>query len=101
MPQCQFMFSTVFRFRKVAQEIFSELDDSKTEVPIFTVPKQLTWREPKWGHRVATRGLGATSPGPAPRVRVGPLAASDSASLPIYYSCWENPRHPSHIPRTV
>src|SRR3954470_8077198 len=72
MPQCQFLFSAVFRFRKVTQEIFSELDDSKTEVPIFSVPKELTWREPKWGHRVATRGLGAASPGPMPRVRVGP-----------------------------
>src|SRR3954454_23587705 len=101
MPQCQFLFSAVFRFRKVTQEIFSELDDSKTEVPIFSVPKELTWREPIWGHRVATRGLGAASPGPAPRVRVGPLAASDSASSPIYSTYRESPRHPSHIPRKV
>ena len=28
--------------------------------------------ESKRGHRVATRGLGAASPGPSPRVRVGP-----------------------------
>src|SRR4051794_4723280 len=98
MPECQFLFSANFGFRKVIQEIFSELDDLKTEVPIFSVPKQLTWRDSKRGHRVATHGLGAAIPGPVPRVRVGPLAASDSASLPIYSPFRENPRHPSHIP---
>ena len=59
MPQCQFLFSAVFGFRNPTQEIFSELDNSKTEVPIFTVPKQLTWRESKKGCREATSGLGA------------------------------------------
>src|SRR3954470_5179212 len=57
-------FLLFFRFRKVTQGKFSKLDDSKTEVPIFTVPKQQTWREPKWGSRAATRGLGVASPRP-------------------------------------
>ena len=35
MPQCQFLFSVVFGFRKVVLEIFSELDATKPEVPIF------------------------------------------------------------------
>ena len=71
MPQCQFLFSAVFVFRKVTKEIFSELENSKTEVPIFTVPMQLTWRESKRGSRAATHSLGAASMGPAPRGRVG------------------------------
>ena len=29
MPQCQFLFSAVFRFRKASQEIFSELDKNQ------------------------------------------------------------------------
>ena len=88
-------------FRKVTQEIFSELDNSKTEVPIFTVPKQLTWRESKRGSRAATQALGAGPGLAAPRGRVGPLASADSASLPIYSPSRENPKYPSHIPRKV
>ena len=57
--------------------------------------------ESKRGSRAATRCLGAASPGPAPRVRVGPLASSDSAPSLIYSPYRENPRHPSKIPRKV
>jgi hypothetical protein len=35
MPQCQFLFSAVFGFRKATQEIFSELDETKAEDLIF------------------------------------------------------------------
>ena len=88
-------------FRKVTQEIFSELDNSKTKVPIFTVPKQLTWRESKRSHRAATPGLGAASPGPTPRGGVAPLA-STSLALPRIYSTYrENPKNSSKIPRKV
>ena len=59
MPQCQFLFSAVFCFRKVTQEIFSELDVTKANVPIFTVPKQRTEDETNKGSRVATPTLGA------------------------------------------
>ena len=51
--------SAVFGFRKVTQEIFSELDVTKANVPIFTVPKQRTEDETKKGSRVATPTLGA------------------------------------------
>ena len=84
MPQCQFLFSAVFGFRKVTQEIFSELDNSKTEVPIFTVPKQLTWRESKTGYRAATQALGAGPGLAAPRGGVAtlwPLFVSPSDSV--------------------
>ena len=88
-------------FRKVTQEIFSELENSKTEVPIFTVPKQLTWRESKRRHKAATPGLGVAWPWPAPRGRVGPLASADIALPPIYSPSRENPKDPSKIPRKV
>src|SRR3954471_6314374 len=101
MPQCEFLFSAVFGLRKVTQEIFSELDDSKTEVPIFTVPKQLTWRESKKGSRAATHGLGAASPWPMPRGLVGLMASTDSASSLIYSPSRESPRYPSTISRKV
>ena len=73
MPQCQFLFSAVFGFRKVTQEIFLKLDGTKTKVPIFTVPKQKSERETKKGTRTATPALGAAWPWPAPRHGVGPL----------------------------
>ena len=53
-------------------EIFSELDNSKAEVPIFHVKKTESEGESKGGHRVATPCLGAASPGPMPRGGVGP-----------------------------
>ena len=58
MPQCQFLFSAVFGFRKVTQEIFSKLDVTKANVPIFTVPKQRSEDETKKGSRTATPALG-------------------------------------------
>ena len=73
MPQCQFLFSAIFCFRKVTQEIFLELDETKAEVPIFTVPKQESEGEKKMGARVATPALGAASPWPVPRGGVAPL----------------------------
>ena len=62
MPQCQFLFSAVFGFRKVTQQIFSELDVTKANVPIFTKPKRRTEDESKTGARVATPYLGAAYP---------------------------------------
>ena len=35
MPQCQFMFSAVFGFRKAILQISSELDETKSQMPIF------------------------------------------------------------------
>ena len=59
-------------FMKVVQEIFSELDETKTEVPIFTVTKPETRRESKKSREVATPCLGAAWGWPTPRGGVGP-----------------------------
>ena len=37
MPGASFLFSAVFRFRKVTQEIFLELDETKNLAIYFTV----------------------------------------------------------------
>ena len=59
---CQFLFSAVFGFKKVTQEIFSELDVKKAKVPIFSVPKKKSEGESKKGTRVGTPALGAAWP---------------------------------------
>ena len=59
MPQCQLLFSAVFGFRKVTQEIFSKLDVTKAKVSIFTVPKLNSEGESKKCTRVGTPALGA------------------------------------------
>ena len=84
MPQCQFLFSAVFGFRNLTKEIFSELDDSKAEVPIFHVPMQWTWREVKMGCREPTPCQGAGPGLAAPRggaAILWPLFVSPSVSV--------------------
>jgi hypothetical protein len=79
-------------FRKVTQEIFSELDETKAEPPNFPEP----WWSPKMRrrgargrphHRVArprpwSRHLGVRPTGPPP----------DTALPPIYSPRWEKPK---------
>jgi hypothetical protein len=53
MPQCQFhVFCCFLCFKKVTQEIFSELDETKAKVPIFPD----TRRSPKQRRRGGGRG---------------------------------------------
>ena len=59
-------------FRKVVQEIFSELDETKAEVPSFTVTKLETRRESKKRREAATPGLGVGPGLAAPRGGEGP-----------------------------
>ena len=53
------MFFAVFGFRKVTQEIFSELDGTKTRDHNFAVTTQKTERESKTGIRSASPTPGA------------------------------------------
>ena len=100
MPQCQFLFSTVFGFRKVVLEIFSELAETKAQCPIFLSrtrsPEEKRRGAPRRPHHVAAPPL-------LPRRDVvrGPRVPTDAAPLPIYSSRPENPKYPSHIPRKV
>ena len=59
MPSVSFLFSTVFRFRKVTQEIFSELHGTKTQPPILPSrtrsPKGRRRGAPRLPHHLAAR----------------------------------------------
>ena len=101
MPQCQFLFSAVFGFRKVVLEIFSELDETKAKVPIF-LTRSRSLKERRRGsvghphHVVAQSHLL-----PCRHMVRTPRASTDAAPSPIYSSIRENPKYPSHIPRKV
>ena len=101
MPQCQFLFSAVFGSRKVVLRIFSELHETKGQVPIFPTRS----RSPKDRRRAATRWpphpLARQGPQARREVRWAPRDSTDAAPSPIYFSRRENPKIFSHIPRRV
>ena len=66
MPKSQLLFSAVFGFRKVVQEIFSKLDETKAQGLIFPRSFQKTEEDTKWGHEVATHQAGTTRAWDAP-----------------------------------
>jgi hypothetical protein len=88
-------------FRKVTQEIFSELDKTKVEPPIFTEAS----RRPKMRWRGATGQahprVAWPTPGPCHQgVRpVGP--PPDAALPPIYSPRREKPMAPINFPRNI
>jgi hypothetical protein len=88
-------------FRKVTQEIFSELDETKVEPPIFTEAS----RRPKMRRRGA-RGQphhqGARpSPWPCPPVVRPPGPPPDAAPSPIKSPQREKPRGRIAFPRNL
>jgi hypothetical protein len=88
-------------FRKVTQEIFSELDETKAECPIFTEAS----RRPKMRRRRA-RGQAhhrAARPSPWPRhpmVRP-PGPPPDAALSPIKSPRWEKPKGRIAFPQNI
>jgi hypothetical protein len=92
MPQCQFLFLLFLCFRKVTQEIFLELDETKSKVPIYLTRRRSpeerqrsSWRQPH--HRVAR-----ATPWPRHQVVWAPGPSSDIALPPINFLCRENPK---------
>jgi hypothetical protein len=81
-------------FRKVTQEIFSELDETKAKVPIFPdmrwSPKQ-RWREAR-GQPL--HGVARPTPGLRHQVVWAPGQPPDIALPPIYSPRRENPKGP-------
>jgi hypothetical protein len=87
-----FLFSVVFVFQKVTQEIFSELDETKAEPPIFTEAS----RRPKmrWRGAASQGHHQGAQPRPWPRrpmVRPAGPTSNDALS-PISSPRWEKPR---------
>jgi hypothetical protein len=95
------LFSAVFVFQKVTQEIFSELDETKAEPPIFTEasrrPKMIRRRAASQAHHQGER------PRPWPRRPMVRLAGptSDNALSPISSPRWEKPRGRISFPRNI
>jgi hypothetical protein len=88
-------------FRKVTQEIFSELDETKAEPPIFTEayrrPK-MTWRGARgWPHH---RGAWP-SPWPCPPMVSPPGPPPDDAPSPIKTPRREKPKGWITFPRNI
>ena len=99
MPQCQFLFSAVFGFRKAVLQISSESDETNCKVPIFPYTFQKSERETKGGSEAPSPPMAWV--GPLPRHQVGsePRGSTDAAPSPIYSSRRENPKTPSHYSR--
>ena len=101
MPQCQFLFSAVFGFRKATQEIFSELT-KETILRSFTPEDS---RSPKESRRGATGWPHPHWARPTPWPRLGvvwaPWTASHSASPPIYSPRRKNPKSKPETSRKV
>jgi hypothetical protein len=88
-------------FRKVTQKIFSELDETKAEPPIFTEAS----RRPKMrrrGARSHPHHQGARpSPWPRPPVVRSPGPISDTTLSPIKSPRWEKPKGRITFPRNI
>jgi hypothetical protein len=95
------LFSVVLCFRKVTQEIFSELDETKAEVPNYLTRK----RSPKESRR-RTRGrpylqVARAPPWPCHQGVWPPGTPPDIALPPIYSPRRENPKGPNSFPKKI
>jgi hypothetical protein len=83
-------------FRKFIQEIFSELDETKVEVPILLTrrqsPKKRRRGARRWPHQVVER----SSPWPRHPMVWARQAPTDLALPPVNSLHRENPKGPSH-----
>src|SRR6266699_517541 len=77
------LFSAVFGFRKVTQEIFSELDETKAETPIFPGSIQNIEELLLPDQSLATPTLGVARPWPRQGQVWWPWPLTDSALSPI------------------
>jgi hypothetical protein len=88
-------------FRKATQEIFSELDETRTETPIFPGRRTRTEGEPEGGQREPHHEGVRPSPWSRPPVVTPPWSTPDDAPLPIKSLPTENPKRVSVFPKTV
>jgi hypothetical protein len=101
MPQCSSCFLLFLCFRKITKEIFSELDETKAEVPIYLKGRRSpegrqsrTRRRPH--HRVAR-----ATPSPCHQVVWAPGLPHDIALPPINSLRRENPNETNSFPRNI
>jgi hypothetical protein len=92
------LFLLFLCFRKVTQEIFSELEKTKSEVPNYLTRR----RSPKESRR-RTRGQPhpmVARPRPGPRHQGVTLVHPLTSLPPIYSPQWENPKGPNSFPES-
>jgi hypothetical protein len=87
-------------FRKVIQEIFSELDETKARRPDIYRSFQRIEEETERTHRVATPPGARPTPGSRRPVVWAPWSTSDAAPLPIKTPQQEKPKYPITFPET-
>jgi hypothetical protein len=95
------LFSAVLCFRKATQEIFSELDETKTQTPIFSGRRTRTEGETEGGQGQPHHEGMRPSPWPRPPVVRPPWSTPDDAPSPIRSLLTENPKIIGEISRTV
>jgi hypothetical protein len=101
MPQCSPCFLLFLCFRKATQEIFSELDETKAEPPIFLKHHEVRrWDGggPEPGHTLRRRSPG---PGRASRGWDRLVHLLTPALPPIYSPQQEKPKCPINFPRNI
>jgi hypothetical protein len=81
-------------FRKVTQEIFSELDETKASRPEFHRSFQRTEEGTEWGHEGPTHQGGVAQALAAPLCVRSPWSTSDDAPSPIKTPRREKPKDP-------
>jgi hypothetical protein len=88
-------------FRKVTQEIFSELDETKVRRPDISRSFQNTKEETEPDQRVSTPPGAQPTPGPRWPMVWAPWSTSDAASSPIKTPRKEKPKHPITFPEHI
>jgi hypothetical protein len=88
-------------FRKATQEIFSELDETKPERPIFPEHDTKTEGETEGARRLAHHRVARVPPWTCHHQVWGPWLPSDIALLPIKGLRCENPKSFGNFPEEV
>jgi hypothetical protein len=94
-------FLLFLSFRKVTQEIFSELDETKAEHPEIYRSFQRTEEETERSHRAATPPGAWPAPGPRRPMVWAPWSTSNAAPSPIKTPRREKPKHPITFPEYI
>jgi hypothetical protein len=87
-------------FKKVTQEIFSELDETKAECLDIKWSFQNTKEETEPSQGPVSPWGGAAQPLAAPSMGETPWSTSDAAPLPIKTPRWEKPKSLINFPET-
>jgi hypothetical protein len=88
-------------FRKVTQEIFSELNETKARCPDIYRSFERTEEETERSHRTTTLPGGVACPSPRRPVVWHPWSTSNAAPSPIKTSQREKPKYPITFPEYI